>query len=298
MMPKDDQKHCPLFKLPPELRNRIYSCATSQSEAKEKPQDSELPLDNSNQHAYRDEPPYAKDYHSLPAVNVNEISHVKPSNALLGTCKRIYEEARAMFAASQRAFWRTNAFVFHLHDTKTASIPTAQDIVSRLHPKQIDAMPKFSVVMTMAGCLHTFHFVEDTTKTTEDETNRLHRPNCGFLEGGCSHTGDLSHAELRRRCGALGRGLLEATMSRPWIQAYDMKCRSASARNRVAAYEKSAQAYLGIASRGRELSKVEKHAMLRWEEERVRFTRELESQQVSMKRLMLNAVIEHLCGVF
>lgn len=104
--PKDDQRQCLLFKLPPELRNCIYSYATSQNEAKQNPRhDSELPPDNSNQLTYREDPSSNYNGHqSLPVVNLNQLSEAKPSNALLGTCQRIHEEAKAMFAASQRTF--------------------------------------------------------------------------------------------------------------------------------------------------------------------------------------------------
>jgi hypothetical protein len=105
MMQPCEQKHCLLFKLPPELRNRTYSFATSQSEAKKKPRELELPLDNSNLLTYHDDPSEIHaDHDSLPVVNLSQISDVKPSNALLGTCQRIYKEASVMFAESQHTF--------------------------------------------------------------------------------------------------------------------------------------------------------------------------------------------------
>lgn len=302
VMPKDDQKQSLLFKLPPELRNRICSYVTGQSEAEKKPPESRPPLDNSNQRTWHYDPSgNYKDHNSLPVVSLNQISDVRPSNALLGTCQCIYDEARAMFVAAQHTFWNTHSFLFDFHDDSTDDgVSTAQEIVSRLHARQIDAMPKFTVMIKLKGCLHTFHFIEDDIEMTEDQVDEGYQPNCGFISGGSSHTGDLSRWELRMRRGNLSSNLWSSVLEKdgPCVQAYYMKRYAKRARNRIAAYEKSAEAYLSIASRGRELSKIEDHAMLRWKAERVRFTRELESQQVSMKRLMLNAVIEHLCGVF
>ena len=83
----------------------------------------------------------------------------------------------------------------------------------------------------------------------------------------------------------------------PCVQAHYMKRYAKRARSRYAAYEKSAKAYLGIASRGREPSKIEEQAMLRWEEERSRIVRRLGSQDVSMKSLMLATAIKHFCGL-
>lgn len=174
-MPKNDQKGCPLFKLPPELRNRIYSYATSQHEAKEKPRESGLPLDNGNQLTHHYDPSHNRnDYQSLPVVSVTQISGVRPSNALLGTCLRICEETGAMFAASQHTFWKTNAFLLVLDDDDwTDGVSTAREVVASLHPMQIDAMPKFSVAVTLGGCLHTLHFTEDDIDTTRQTTSSM-----------------------------------------------------------------------------------------------------------------------------
>lgn len=300
LMPQDEQKHCPLFKLPPELRNRIYSYATSQSEAKKKPSTSRLPLGTSNHLTYYYDPSSNyKDHHTLPVVSLNQISNVKPSNAMLGTCQRIYQEARGIFVEAQRTFWKTNAILFDIHDDWTDGLPTAQEIVARLHARQIDSMPKFSVTMTVRGCLHTFHFIEDDLEMTDDEINDGYAPNCGFCHGGCSHTGELSHAELKLMCDDLGHDLLfSAVVNGPFLRAHDMKRYSAKARARIAEYEKSAKAYLCIATRDRESSKREDHAVLRWEEERLGFLQKLESKDVNMKRMMLTAVVQHFCDLY
>lgn len=137
MMPKNDQTHCPLSKLPPELRKCIYSYATSQSEAKKKPRvESELPLDNSNQLTYLEDPSSNHtDHQSLPVVNLNQISDVKPSNALLGTCQRVYEEDRAMFIVSQHKFLKSHALTFDIRDDSTDGVSAAQGILARFHSR-------------------------------------------------------------------------------------------------------------------------------------------------------------------
>jgi len=295
-MQTDEQKHCLLFKLPPELRNRIYSYATSQSEAKQKPGGSDLPLDNSNQLTYHDDPSknYG-DHQSLPLVNLSQILDVKPSNALLGTCQRIYGEARAMFTASQHTFWRTHAFVFDLDNDRIGGALAAKEILARLHARQIGSMPRFSVVFTTRGCLHTFHFLEGDLKMTDEELNEEYPTDCGFYYSGSSHTGDFSLAELRLRSNDLGMDLMFSITSGPFLEAHDMKRHLARTWSRIAAYENTADAYLSITTRDRELSRIENHAMLRWQKERMRFLREWESQHVDMKRLMLTGVIQHFC---
>jgi len=298
MMQTDEQKHCLLFKLPPELRNRIYSYATSQNEAKKNPREPELPLDNSNHLTYHDDPSENyRDHHSLPVVNLSQISEVKPSNALLGTCQRIYKEARAMFAASQHTFWKTHAFLFDLDNNWNDGTPAAKEIVARLHAGQIGSMPKFSVVFTTRRCRHTFHFLEDDLEMTDEEFNKGYPTDCGFYYSGCSHTGDHSLAELRLWSNALGMDLLSSITSGPFLETHDIKRHSARTRSRIAAYEKTANAYLSIATRDRELSRIENHAMLRWREERMRFMRKLELQHVNMKHLMLTGVIQHFCDL-
>lgn len=83
--PTNNQNHCPLFALPPELRNRIYSYATSESET-ESPLDL-APQNKGTQRTYRYNPnPDYTEHVSLEVVNLDYVSDVKPSNALLGTC--------------------------------------------------------------------------------------------------------------------------------------------------------------------------------------------------------------------
>lgn len=297
-MQPDEQKHCLLFELPPELRDRIYSYATSQSEAKQKPLGSNLALDSSNQLVYHDGPSENyRDHHSLQVANLSQISGVKPSNGLLGTCQRIYEEARAIFVASQHTFRTIHAFLFALDNFSIDGAPAAKEMTARLHAGHIGSMPKFSVVFTTRGCLHTFHFLEDDTEMTDEELNEGYPTDCGFYNSGCSHTGDLSLAELKLRSNGLGMDLTSSIARGPFLEAHGMKRHSARSRNRIAAYEKTSYAYLGFATRDRELFRIENHAMLKWKEERTRSLRKLESQHVEMKRLMLTGVIQRFCDL-
>ncbi|GAB7330068.1 hypothetical protein MBLNU13_g01747t1 [Cladosporium sp. NU13] len=293
-MQTDEQKHCPQFKLPPELRNGIYSYATSQNEVDKKPRGSELPLDSGDQLTYHDDPSENyKDHHSLPVVNLSQISDVKPSNALLDTCQRIYEEARAMFAVSQRTFWKSHAFRFDLDNDWIDGASAAKEIVARLYAGQIGSMPKFSVICTTRGCRHTSHLLEDDLEMTDEELNEGYPTDCGFYYSDCSHTGNLSLAELRLRSNDLGMNLMSSITRGPFLEAHDMKRHSARTRSQIVAYEKTANTYLSFATRDRELSRIEDHAILRWKEERTRFLRKLESQHVNMKRLMLAGVLQH-----
>ena len=124
-------------------------------------------------------------------------------------------------------------------------------------------------------------------------------PNCGFCHGGCSHTGDLSHTELKMRCDDLRQELMYSkTVYGPLLRAHDLKRYAAKTRSRIATYANTAKAYLSISTRDRtELSKIEEHAMLRWEEERTMSLRKLELQDVNMKRLMLTTFIQHFCDL-
>jgi hypothetical protein len=304
-MPKDEQKHCPLFKLPPELRSRIYSYATSQSEAKNKPSETELPLDKGNLLTYNSDPSENhNDHQSLPVANLNHISDIRPSNALLGTCQRIYEEARAMFVESQHTFWKTHAFLFDLHDDDdddddwTDEVSTAPQIAPCLHPRQIDSMPKFSIRLTTQDCIHTAHFIDNTLELSDAELNKGYVQSFGFSRGGCSHTGALSHTELRSKCHAFENDLTHSKIYEAIFQAHATKRRLARARTRMGAYVESARAYLDIAGRNCGLSKLEAHAVRRWEEERMRYVRTLEAQDVNLKQLLLTSVIQHLRSLY
>jgi hypothetical protein len=278
----NSQEQSPLFKLPPELRNRIYLYTTSQSEAK-KPLSCKL-SDEGNHFTHYYDPSYDyKGHHSLPIVSLNHISDVKPSNALLGTCQRIYQEAKGMFVASQRAFWRNQAFVCELHDGRPDDVSALQEVLTHLHPGQIDAMPKFIVAMTTGGCFDEFHFIEDDMETTDEEINDGYAPNCGFCCGGCSHHGGLSLAELTQRCEDLKHGFCHAVADNALDSPHDLKRRLARERTRIAVYEKLAKGHVKISARGRECSKKESHAILRWKEERPKYMMKLESEDLNMK---------------
>ena len=97
---------------------------------------------------------------------------------------------------------------------------------------------------------------------TNEELDEGYLPNCGFCLGGSSHIGDLSPAEPRLRCNDLERELLHSPVFEMLFQAHDAKRRCVR--------EVGKMRIFSIATRDRVISRIASHAMLRWEEGRMR----------------------------
>jgi hypothetical protein len=78
----DDQDKCPLFKLPPELRNAIYAYTIDHTDG---------------QYGWIET-------QAGPKISLFNAKKCAPSNELLRTCRRAYAEGRGIFVGAQRDF--------------------------------------------------------------------------------------------------------------------------------------------------------------------------------------------------
>jgi hypothetical protein len=137
-LPMDEQKECPLFRLPAELRNKIYGYTLCQKEPQQKTT-TRLPTES-----------------PLEVIDLNNALALRPSNELLSTCRYIHAEAHGIFIAEQRAFWADNNFLIDLRDdwgsatTDDATVPIVE--IPNLRTECINLIPK--VVLSVKSGSH------------------------------------------------------------------------------------------------------------------------------------------------
>ena len=93
VLPKD-QSTCPLFRLPPELRNTIYTYVAYSKFS--------LP-----QFEWDEE-------HNSPKLDLESAQPLTPSNELLRTCRSIYDESEGIFVRAKTQFWSDTTFTLTL----------------------------------------------------------------------------------------------------------------------------------------------------------------------------------------
>ena len=89
-----DQNTCPLFRLPPELRNTIYTYVAYSKFS--------LP-----QFEWDEE-------HNSPKLDLKCAQPLAPSNELLKTCRSIYDESEGIFVRAKTQFWSDTTFTLVL----------------------------------------------------------------------------------------------------------------------------------------------------------------------------------------
>jgi len=122
----NDQLQCPLFSLPPELRNTIYSFVF----------------------AYHGE---------LVAFEAAEAR--APSPALLATCRRINHEAKASLqelTLTARDFWRETTFTLEMLDAKERAVPAIQ-LSQAIGISHIGLIKRLEIVTSVEGSEVTMH---------------------------------------------------------------------------------------------------------------------------------------------
>lgn len=97
-----DQQQSPLFRLPPELRNRVYEMA------------------------FEDE---------AESIDVTQVCARKPSSALIRSCRRMHAESNGIFKAAFQDFWQKD-FVIDLCKGSAAIVPLYKHDI--LHPSRVD----------------------------------------------------------------------------------------------------------------------------------------------------------------
>lgn len=98
---KNDQSNCPLFRLPPELRNTIYTYVVYSKYG--------LP-----QCQWDEE-------HDSPMLDLERAQSHAPSSALLRTCRSIYDESKGIFVKAKTQFWSGTTFTLTLGAWSPAS---------------------------------------------------------------------------------------------------------------------------------------------------------------------------------
>lgn len=96
---QDNQENSALFRLPAELRNRIYDLALGPSYSAA----------------------CCRTHSSSEIVNLDQAATTKPRRELLLSCRRIYGEARNVSMQARRDFWRTNTFFVELRQDWTTT---------------------------------------------------------------------------------------------------------------------------------------------------------------------------------
>jgi hypothetical protein len=101
VLARHNQQQSPIFKLPPELRNRIYEMVYEQG------------LDPEG-------------------VNADEALTRKPSSALMRSCQTAHAESQGLFNAAFQRFWR-EGLVFNLRDRNAVFPPILSKDVIPFH---------------------------------------------------------------------------------------------------------------------------------------------------------------------
>lgn len=127
----NDQSTCFLFRLPPEIRNTIYTyalnCKIAQCRCA---------------HCRWDEE------HNCPQVNLKHAKPRAPSNELLRTCRRIFNEGKGLFVKAQRDFWSNSTFVLKL---ETLPLPNSFGYLECLLDVQASHMTRVNIHTNIYG---------------------------------------------------------------------------------------------------------------------------------------------------
>lgn len=98
---KKDQSTCPLFRLPPELRNTIYTYAFRSK--------------------YGMSPFQWDEKHDCPKITLKRAQSHAPPNELLRTCRSIYAEGKGIFVDAKTQYWSNTTFTLTLGARPPAS---------------------------------------------------------------------------------------------------------------------------------------------------------------------------------
>jgi hypothetical protein len=157
----NDQIACPLFRLPPELRNTTYTyvlnCKIAQCRCG---------------HWHWDEE------HNCPRVNLKHAKPRAPSNELLGSCRRVHNEGRGLFVKAQRAFWGNSTFFLELETSRLPfSFAYLDDLldVHASHMTRVNIHTDFSQSQPFVVHLRSGHDVQSSVKAPVC-THRFYSP--------------------------------------------------------------------------------------------------------------------------
>lgn len=267
-----EQKDCPLFRLPPELRNKIYEYALSESQPVKKTT-TRLPIAD-----------------PIEVLDWDDAQDLRPSNALLATCRIIHAEARGIFVTAQRAFWASNNFLIVLKsDWEGATeAPTEPNVtITNLRPEYFSLMPRVVVAVRECEYLDEFHLVKlgEHGKFAWDYERFLPHED-PRLKSGYQRMQALSEAdEFDNVLGKITGSLVRAAASKFSV----MELRT---------YAQSAKAYVrSTTTNFRDPSRIEQHMLSQMKRLMRRQNRSLKRDLAGAKMEVLSAVLQHLCDL-
>lgn len=100
-----------------------------------------------------------------PRIDLLNAGHHAPSNALLATCRIIYQEARDIFVQAQKDFWHKTTFTTSLTETDGVHAPVVVGHHERLRNEQVQTISR--IVIKMENAYGTKIYM-----TTEPESDR------------------------------------------------------------------------------------------------------------------------------
>jgi hypothetical protein len=267
-LPMNEQKDCPLFRLPPELRNKIYAYTLCQKQPQQKTT-TRLPIES-----------------PLEVIDLNNALTLRPSNELLATCRYIYAEAHGIFAAEQRAFWADNTFLIDLRDdwgSATTDDDATEPIVEipNLHTECVNLIPKV-ILSVKSGSHHDEYHLNSREQFTW-------RPERSILDGSTS-TGFFDLREYFR----LHEGFVGVVMV--VVDTVRKTCRGRGYGDFVRAnkYISSASRYVNIAAAGREVSKLEQHMLEGVQQKKEAVDAERREMRRYVRQATLSALVQHM----
>jgi hypothetical protein len=276
----NEQNDCPLFQLPPELRNEIYAYTLSSNEpASEKKSTTRLPLES-----------------PLEVIDLNDaLRYIRPSNELLVTCRYIYTEARGVSVAAQREFWASNNFIIDLNDdwksetntdgaikndraTNTERATKPRIDVASLRCEYLNLMPKLVLAVRQGSYYNEHHLIPTEGPLWLPE------------EGICKPIG----AQLVEWAGFYVAWRDVHSLMRACYDTFFAR-NSNSAALRVRKYTLLAIRYVRIGALRRGTSKLELQMLRGLERVTTKGRKKRDQDMIPLQRLALSAAIEHLC---
>jgi ferredoxin len=117
------QDGCPLFHLPPELRNAIYAYAIDRTDGR---------------YGWIED-------HDGPKISLLNARQCAPSNELLVTCRRICAEGRGIFVQAQRDFLSKTTFTLEVAREYEGQPSRAAAYLDNLTEEQISGMSRITI---------------------------------------------------------------------------------------------------------------------------------------------------------
>lgn len=261
------QKRSPLFRLPPELRNLIYTHVL-RPEVPKNVLRSRLPVES-----------------PLEVVDLENAINIGPSNELLATCWRIYNEADGIFIASRSAFWESNTILLDLRDGwEGAAVNEEKPAVdiTLLRHDLLCLVPRFVVSVNVGPHNDEYHLIKHTRR-------RVHSLELG-------RTG--RDPRLDNMAKVLRAQLEHMSIGQLMVDTYRARLSPAyfGAGMQVGKYRSLAKSYIRISSAGTgSMSRMEEQMMRGLADAVRRFVAERERKNKALHHEVLSAVLEHLC---